>query len=454
MQHCCFFSNTVLEFYKTFNKIKLLRSNDMSNKMGFLAVFAMVISSQIGSGIFMLPVSLAPYGIYSIISWVISSLGALALALVFALLCAKFPETGGPHVYVKYAFGNTAAFFTGWTYWVISWVSTTAVVVASIGYFTPLFQSDIQKIRLYLEALLLMVITFINLRGVAVAGYVEFLLMVVKIIALILIPILALFHFDKDNFVISNEISDLAIPHILARSTLLTLWCFVGLESATAPAGSVNNPTKTIPKAILLGTACVAIIYFINSLSIMGLISGNDLMNSKAPYVDAIKIMFPGNLHLAISIIAFIVCTGSLNAWVLASGQVVLGLAEDKLMPQFFTKRNQYTAPSNGIMVSSLGTLVLVICTFGSSFANQITSIVDFSVISFLFVYLTCSVAFLKFSIQERSYHKLLIGAISILFCCYIILGTPINTLLIASLFTLSGIPVYLFWGHHLWKEL
>ncbi len=426
----------------------------MSNKMGFLAVFAMVISSQVGSGIFMLPVSLSPYGIYSIISWVISGLGALSLALVFALLCAKFPETGGPHVYVKHAFGNTAAFFTGWTYWVISWVSTTAVVVASVGYLTPLFQSDIQNIHLYLEVLLLMAITLINLRGVVVAGYVEFLLMIVKIIGLILIPILALFHFDKNNFIISSEISNLAIPHILARSTLLTLWCFVGLESATAPAGSVNNPTKTIPKAILLGTACVAIIYFVNSLSIMGLINGNDLMNSKAPYVDAIKIMFPGNIHLAISIIASIVCISSLNAWVLASGQVVLGLAEDKLMLQFFTKRNQYASPFRGIMISSLGTLVLIICTAGSTFSKQVTSIIDFSVISFLFVYLTCSVAFLKFSIQEQNYYKLFIGVISLLFCSYIILCTPINTLLIASLFTLSGVPIYLFLVRHLWKNL
>ncbi len=95
----------------------------MSNKIGFWAIFALVVSSQIGSGIFMLPISLAPYGAYSLISWVISGLGAMSLALVFALLCAKFPETGGPHVYVKHAFGPVAAFFVGWTYWVISWVS-------------------------------------------------------------------------------------------------------------------------------------------------------------------------------------------------------------------------------------------------------------------------------------------------------------------------------------------
>jgi APA family basic amino acid/polyamine antiporter len=418
----------------------------VSNKIGFLTVFALVISSQIGSGIFMLPISLAPYGTYSPISWVISGLGAISLALVFALLCAKFPETGGPHVYVKHAFGSTAAFFVGWTYWVISWVSTTALIVASIGYLTPLFHGDIQNACLFLEILLFTVITLINLRDVTTAGCVELLLMIVKITALLAIPVIALFFFDRNNFITSEETSSLTMSQVLARSTLLTLWCFIGLESATASAGSVNDPAKTIPRAIVLGTIFVAVIYFINSLSIMGLINGNDLANSKAPYVDAVKIMFPGNWHLIISIVAFIVCVGALNAWVLASGQVALGLAEDKLMPQFFAKRNKHGSPFWGITISSVGTSILLILTSSNNFAKQITSIIDFSVVSFLFVYLACSLAFLKFIIKEKNYYKFLIGSIATTFCCWIIFETSINTLLIASLFTVSGIPIYLFW--------
>lgn len=97
---------------------------------------------------------------------------------------------------------------------------------------------------------------------------------------------------------------------------------------ATAPAGSVDNPARTIPRAVVLGTISVAVVYFINNLAIMGLINGNDLASSRAPYVDAIKIMASGNWHLIISITAFIFCVGTLNAWVLASGQVALGLAK------------------------------------------------------------------------------------------------------------------------------
>ncbi|MGL9725754.1 MAG: APC family permease [Wolbachia sp.] len=418
----------------------------MSNKIGFLAVFALVISSQIGSGVFMLPISLTPYGAYSLISWMISGAGAVSLALVFATLCAKFPETGGPHIYVKHTFGSTAAFFVGWTYWVISWISTTVLIVVGVGYLTPFFHENIQSMRLLLELLLFTVIMLVNLRGIDTAGRIEFLLTVIKIIVLLAIPVAALFFFNINNFIISEEILSLTTSQILARSTLLTLWCFIGLELATAPAGSVDNPAKTIPKAVVLGTICAAVIYFINNFAIMGLINGNDLVNSRAPYVDAIKIMFSGNWHLIISIIAFIFCIASLNAWVLSSGQVAFGLAEDKLMPQFFAKRNKHGAPFWGIIISSVGTTILLILTSNNNFAQQITSIIDFSVISFLFVYLACSLAFLKVIIKEKNYYKLLIGIIATTFCCWVISETPINTSLIASLFTASGIPIYLLW--------
>ncbi len=359
----------------------------------------------------MLPISLAPYGAYSLISWMISGAGAVSLALVYATLCAKFPETGGPHVYVKHTFGPAAAFFVGWTYWVISWVSTTALIVVGVGYLTPFFHEDIKSMRLFLELLLFTIITLINLRGIATAGHVEFLLTVVKVAVLLAIPVAALFFFDRNNFIISEEILSLTTSQILARSTLLTLWCFIGLELATAPAGSVDNPAKTIPKAVVLGTVCVAVIYFINNFAIMGLINGNNLASSRAPYVDAIKIMFSGNWHLIVSIVAFIFCVGSLNAWVLSSGQVAFGLAEDRLMPKFFAKRNKHGSPFWGITVSSIGTAILLILTSNNNFAQQITSIIDFSVISFLFVYLACCFAFLKVIIQERSCYKLLIVA-------------------------------------------
>lgn len=421
----------------------------MSNKIGFWSVFALVTGSQIGTGVFILPASLAPFGFYSLAGWIISGCGAIALSLVFASLCSKFPQTGGPHVYVKKAFGPSAAFFTGWTYWVISWISSTAVVITAISYLAPVISSSSYDLYLILEILLLFTITGLNLLGLKAAGKVEVILTLLKFVPLLLISVAALYFFNKSHFILDVKMSTMTNSQLLGQVTLLTLWGFIGLESATTAAGNVENPSVIIPKAIILGTLSVVLVYLLSSLAIMGIIPGPELALSKAPYVEAAQRIFGGNWHILISLIASIVCIGTLNAWMIASGQIALGLAEDKLMPDFFARKNQNNAPYGGIIVSCFGILPLLILTSNETISEQITSIIDFSVTAFLFVYLICSISFIKLLWGSQSNFKMfqyIFGFISIGFCLWVIYETALQTVLIASFFVISGVPVYIFW--------
>ncbi|HQS84063.1 MAG: amino acid permease [Alphaproteobacteria bacterium 16-39-46] len=424
----------------------------MSRKIGFWSVFALVTGSQIGSAVFMLPANLAPYGILGLMGWAISGVGAVALALVFGKLCSWLPRTGGPHVYVNKAFGPHFAFFTGWTYWVISWVSTPVVIVASIGYLTPLIGVHSSSFNLSLEIGLIFIITLLNLQGVKAAGRAEFFLTLLKIIPLIVMPIMAFFIFNKDCFLTELPVSSNSISHSLSAVTLLTLWAFIGVESATTPAGSVENPSKTIPKAIVLGTICVAILYFFNSLSIMGVVPGSELMNSPAPYADAAQRIFGGNWHLIISVMASIVCIGTLNAWVLASGQISSGLAQDGLLPGFFAKKNKKEAPYYSLFMSFFGIVPLLILTSQENLARQMNMILDFSVTAFVFVYLICCFAFFKLlpSHQKRTFFVYVYGGVALLFCVWILYETPLKTLLISGAFTVTGIPLFLWRYRHI----
>ena len=419
----------------------------MSKKLGFWSVFAIVIGSQMGSGVFMLPASLAPYGQYSFVGWLVSGLGAICLALVFSGLCHRFPRTGGPHVYIKEMFGANAAFFTGWTYWVISWISTTAVIIASISYLSPFIPNASSNLELSLEILLLIAMTYLNLKGIEAAGKAEFILTVLKIVPLLILPIIALFYFNADNILIAPSIHLNSHTSNLAHVTLLTLWGFIGLETATTPAGSIDNPSKTIPKAIVLGTITTAILYILNCIGIMGMIPSTKLALSKAPYVDATQYLFGGQWHLLIAVIAFIVCVGTLNAWILASGQIALGLAEDKLLPDAFKQTNKYRAPRLGIIISCLGIIPLLWLTSNPTISNQITAIIDFSVVAFLFVYLISVLAYMKTLIKEHAkiYHWIY-TLMALIFCIWTILQTPILTIVTSSIFVVSGIPVYFLW--------
>lgn len=418
----------------------------MNNKVGFWSVLALVVGSQIGSGVFMLPASLAEFGEYSIIGWMVSAIGAMALAMVFANLCAHFPKTGGPHVYIEKIFGRDIAFFAGWTYWVVSWISTTAVIVAAIGYLSPFFGDQSSIFYLGLEIILLFTMCFLNLFGVSVAGRAEVLFTALKFLPLFIVPIVAIFFFDINNFTMSEKITSQGFSTSIAQATLLTLWGFIGVESATTPAGSVENPTKTIPRALIFGTLIVSIVYIFNSVAIMGLIPGQELANSNAPYVDAASYIFGGQWHLIISLAASIVCIGTLNAWVLTAGQISLGLAQDKLMPNIFAKLNSRKAPYFSIILSCFGILPLLILTADKNIASQVAAVIDFSVTSFLFIYILCSVVNLIISYREGKYRAVIVSIIAILFSGWIISETSINTIMISSLFTLSGIPIYLFW--------
>lgn len=420
----------------------------MYRKIGFWSVFALVTGSQIGSGVFMAPTALAPYGVFGLMGWIISGIGTIALSMVFATLCSQYPHTGGPHVYINKAFGKSAAFFTGWTYWVISWVSTPVVIITSIGYLSPFIGNQPQLVYLSLELLLLICVTLLNLRGVYSAGKVEIVLTLLKFIPLMIIPICALYFFDANNITIDQHVVGNDIPKALGRTALLTLWGFIGLETATAAAGAVKNPDSTIPKATIIGTLSVVILYFINSIGIMGLISGSELASSNAPYVDAAKTMFGGHWYLVISVIASIVCIGTLNAWTLTSGQIALGLAQDSLMPKVFIYKNSHDAPIYGLLISSIGIASLLILTSDENLSKQIEEIIGFSATAFLFVYLICSIALLKLLImkKELSITKSSFIITSILFSGWVIYQADIKVLLIAGLFVVSGLPMYMFW--------
>jgi APA family basic amino acid/polyamine antiporter len=427
--------------------LNLIKVTIMSNRIGFWSVLALVVGSQIGSGVFMLPASLASFGMYSIAGWIASAVGAISLAMVFASLCARFPKTGGPHVYIERLFGRDTSFFAGWTYWVVSWVSSTAVIVAAIGYLSPFIGDQSPYVYLALEIILLLLIGSLNLFGVSIAGRAETVFTLLKFLPLFIVPVAAIWQFDIANFQVSEVIASQSSSTSIAQAALLTLWGFVGLESATTPAGSVENPGKTIPRALIIGTSIVAMIYIFNSMAIMGLIPGQILANSNAPYVTAAQYVFGGNWHLWISIAASIVCIGTLNAWVLTSGQISLGLAEDKMMPATFARLNKNNAPYASIICSCLGIVPLLVLTANKNIAGQVASVIDFSVTSFLFIYLLCSIVNLVLALREKvGILSILNSLFSIGFCAWVISETSLNTIMISSLFTLSGIPLYFFW--------
>lgn len=418
----------------------------MVKKLTFRSVVSIVIGSQIGSGVFLLPTSLAILGPISLFSWLISGSGAILLALVFAKLSMKISKEGGPHVYVEEAFGRKAAFFTAWTYWLVSWVSTIAVVIAAVGYLAPLIGVTNPLSLLLLKIAIFSSITFLNIKGATLAGSCEFVLTLFKCIPLLLIPIACLFFLKKEYFFPMNP-SNLNIFDSLNTASLLTFWGFIGIETATTAGGIIENPTKTIPRAVITGTLIVAAIYLINSFGIMGVVSSSILASSSAPYVEAAKELFGYSGNVVIALVAFIACVGTLNAWVLTSGQIATQASKDKLFPAFFSKSNKAGAPYVSILIAFFSTLVLLAFTLNADILTQINTVIDVSVTTFILIYFACAAALIKILLKKkktRSLKYLIIPILSIAFCLWIIAFNSLFNLLLCSLFVVTGIPIYI----------
>ncbi|GHT92330.1 amino acid permease [Alphaproteobacteria bacterium] len=416
----------------------------MPRKMGFGTVLAIVFGSQIGSGIFMLPANLAPYGMFGIYGWIFAGLGAILLALVFADLCSRYPRVGGPHVYVKEVFGKYPSFFTGWGYWLVSWISSTVLVITIVAYLTTILGDISKTTALMMEILVLMSLTAVNCKGVESAGRLESVLVFFKFIPFVIVPIVAFCHFNSSNIVMADRFVGLSDFKLALSMIPICFWGFIGVECATTPADSVTNPSKTIPMAIILGTCGVAAVYVMNSAAIMGVVPSGVLEMSKAPFVDALSAVVGGDSSFWLTILSLataIICIGTLNAWILTSAQVSLGLAEDKLLPRFFAKKNRAGSPYVSILISFFGTLpILILTKYDNSIGEQIALIIDISVKVFVVVYLVCCLAFMKFSICERKIGRSIIGIGAIAFCLLLLHDSDLKSVFIVVLFFLSGV--------------
>jgi APA family basic amino acid/polyamine antiporter len=413
-----------------------------SQKMGFWSLTSLVAGSQIGTGIFLLPASLITYGVLGFGSWFISGAGAVLLALVFARLAAHLPKTGGPHAFIEAAFGKTFGFFSAWTYWVISWFSSSLLLVSIVAYLSPVLGNLHPVMSLLLQLFFLAFLTALNLCGARSAGRMEFFLTVLKLLPLLIVPLAGLFFFNPSHFAPIETISFDSFP-LISAATFLTFWGFIGVEAATAPAENVENPQKNIPRALVLGTLIVVAVYVLGSTVVAGVVPPEVLATSKAPFATAAQMIFGGNWHLIISIAASVICIGTLNAWILTSGQIALGAAYDGHLPKAFAKKNKKGAPSFAIFISSLGIVPVLLLAMQQSLLSTINFTIDVSVTAFLFVYTLSTLSYLKLFWKQGLTAKL-IGLAALSFCIWMLIASGLKMILLAASISLLGLPIYL----------
>jgi amino acid transporter len=429
---------------------------ELKRELGLAAAVAIVVGNCIGSGIFTSAASLAAASNpkTAIIAWIITSAGSLLIALSFASLGTAIPRTGGPIVYTRAAFGDFAGFLIAWTYWVGAWVGNAAIITAFMLYFTYFVPAAASPILAFLVTSgVLWFFTIINILGVKGAGKVSIITTILKVGALVVFVVIAALHF-KPAMLLTVSGSDVAGMGTLPAAIAIALWAFVGIESATVPAGEIKNPEKNIRKSTIYGTLIAAAVYIIVSIVGMGVLDQATLARSNAPLADIINKATGGTWGGDFIAFGAIVSTlGASSGWILTTARSAYGASKDKLFPAILGKIHpRYLTPVSSLIVSGLAANILLVLNYMGTLSSAFNFMLLLATLSFLPAYAFSAAAdiillknhssdFNLFSFLKNSFFALLAFGYSI----YAIYGTGAKVVMYGFILMLTGIPIYLF---------
>jgi basic amino acid/polyamine antiporter, APA family len=432
-----------------------------SERLTLVGATSLVVGSIVGVGIFNLPASLAPYGPITLVSMGLTTIGALALAMLFASLSRRMPADGGPYAYARVAFGNKLGFANAWSYWITAWAGNAAIAVGWVLYvevFINTGQTKVWSILLVLAGLWLPAL--INLSGIKNIGLFQVATTIAKFAGLAFISIVGLFYIKSANFHPWNVSGDSAISAVGAGMAI-ALFSYLGLETAAVAAKNVRDPDRNIPRATMLGTLATAVVYVLSLTAVFGIVSNQVLQDSTAPFSTAVNLMFGGtSWGYVMALVVITSGIGALNGWTLVAAEVPRAAAQDGVFPERFERLNRRGSPAFGVIASTaLASIAMILNYLGSDGQTVFTTLILMTGITAAIPYAFSALAQIKWRIADqqkletpRFVRDMVVAVLAVVFSAFFIYYSR-NTghsfwvywgpfLLTAGAFVL-GVPVY-----------
>lgn len=452
-------------------------------KLGLWLLTALVVGNMVGSGIFMLPRSLAeaasPLGV--ILAWLLTGAGVLMTALVFGNLAIRKPElNGGPQIYAKELFpkGSNAAILSGfmssWGYWIGNFAGNVAIITTLTSYLSTFFPVLTSKQTLFVigsldvklgNLLTFLVCTallwgmhFIILHGIEDACKLNFVATAAKVLGFFLFIVIALFAFEKSTIgsLVAPRYDDaghsIGLLGQVNNAAVSTLWAFVGVESAIVFASRARKQAD-VKRATILGLLIALAIYIGISVLVMGILPQKELIQSEKPLVDAIVAILGPSGGYVLAGLGLISLLGSTLGWVLLSAEVPYQAAKQGLFIRAFLKENKKEVPSFSLLLSNGLAQIFIFSTISNSMSAAFDFVIYIATLAYLVPYFIASVFQLKLTLTGETYQhasrdRIIDGVIAALATVYsiwvIISGTAdLKTFMLGVVLLLSGIIFY-----------
>ncbi|NLT37154.1 MAG: amino acid permease [Methanomassiliicoccus sp.] len=427
--------------------------SDKIEKLNLFDVTNIIVGTVLGTGIFItLSLTGSLVGPSSLVVWLIAGIIALIIALSFNYCVMVLPKSGGPYAFAQDTFSSLGAFMVGWSFLLFGWLSLVAITLAFLQYFEALVPDIgfLAGVGVMVSLVVFAVVT--NLMGVKVTGRVINVLSLAKIVPFALLVVGgAIYLLGEPERMMSNFTPFLTGSAInFGEAVVVAFWAYTGFELATLPAGEVEEPTRTIPRAIIIGMLVVASFYFFINLVVFGALGGAGVSDAGNPLAEASKVIFAWSPELA-WLMALLVGIGALLAIACSEETELLGasrlarvLAEEGMMPRALAK----LSVRSGVPWVSI--VLLATTALAATFLGGLESIINASVFMLAFVYLmTCLTAAIFFA-QGRACAKatrfggtmpVLGVAFSLLIMTYV---NPPDILLAALLMAVGGLAYIL----------
>ncbi|HEX7064221.1 MAG TPA: amino acid permease [Bacillales bacterium] len=404
------------------------------NQLGFWVLTAFVVGNMVGSGILLLPRTLAevasPAGILS--AWILTGLGVLMLALVFGNLSLRKPGlSGGPQIYAKALprQGSNRSILVGylvsWGYWISNWSGNVAIITTFASYLStffpimtsgaPLWQIGGFTLRVgnvitfFVCTALLWAVHYLILRGIEGAGKVNLIATASKVAGFIFFIIISLFVFQASNMVPfaapvpGDGGQGVGLLGQINHAAVATLWAFVGIESAVVFSSRARKKSD-IKKATGFGLLLTLVIYMGITVLVLGTLTRDQLLSSQKPLVDALAVSVGDSGAYIMAILALISLTGTTIGWVLLSAEVPYQAAKQGIFPKKFMSENKKGAPVFALTLSNGLAQVFLFSTISQSMAQAFTFVILIATLTYLAPYLVSALYQLKLVFTNETY--------------------------------------------------
>ena len=364
---------------------------DSSKKMSLMGLTTLVAVNMMGSGIIMLPASMGQLGAISLLSWLVTAVGSMAIAYCFAQLGVICPRSGGMSAYSEMAHGKSTFFMCSFLYFLSLAIGNVAIAISAVGYLTPFIPwlgKGATPLCIGVVGLI-WITTAANLGGPKVTGQLGSTTVWGVIIPVAGLSIIGWFWFKPSVLAEAWNPHHMSLFAAVNQSIPLTLWAFLGMESAAQNADAVENPKKNVPLACMLGTAGAAVIYILSTTVIQGIVPNADLAKSSAPFATVYAQMFNPTIGKIVMALAVVACVGSLLGWQFTLAQTAKYTADDRYFPKLFSKVSGLGAPIGGLIVNAILQTLMAFSTMSPNATAQFNKLVNLAAVTNLVPYVT-----------------------------------------------------------------